>query len=78
MTNCIVDTDHFIRWFREKHRLCWKEIYLKLGSIMGLDGKCNAFNCIKCNKSFQMSELATCTWNDDGAYSFHEIAFDGD
>ena len=78
LESCVVDTDHFIRWFREKHRLCWKEIYLKLGSIMGLDGKNEAFNCTKCAKWFQMSDIANCSWNDDGSKNFHEISYSSD
>ena len=74
MESCAVDSDHFIRWFREKHRLCWKEIYLKLSSVMGIEGQTNAFSCANCFKKFQISEMATCSCKDDGSYSFHEIA----
>ena len=78
LDHCSVDTDHFIRWFREKHRLCWKEIYLKLSSLMGIEGKTNAFKCTKCFKTFQISEMGTCRFKDDGSYSFHEIPTETD
>lgn len=78
MDQCSVDTDHFIRWFREKHRLCWKEIYLKLSSVMGIERKTNAFKCIKCFEYFQISEIGTCRWKNDGSHSFHEISFKTD
>jgi hypothetical protein len=44
---------------------------------MGLNGKSDAFECTKCYKWFQISELATCSWSDDGSCGFHDIAFDG-
>ena len=31
----IVDIEHFIRFFREKYRVCWKEIYLKFLPLVG-------------------------------------------
>jgi hypothetical protein len=40
-----VDTDLYIKYFREKYRLCWKEIYLKFSAIMFLEPK----KCTKCN-----------------------------
>ena len=38
-----VDVENFIRYVREKHRLCWKEIYLKFISIINKAEYCK--NC---------------------------------
>jgi hypothetical protein len=29
-----IDNEAFVKFFREKYRLCWKEIYLKLSSLL--------------------------------------------
>ena len=38
-----VDVENFIRYVREKHRLCWKEIYLKFISLINKAEFCT--NC---------------------------------
>ena len=38
-----VNTEAFIKFFREKYRLCWKEIYLKFSALMK-----KAEQCINC------------------------------
>ena len=38
-----VDVENFIRFVREKHRLCWKEIYLKFISLINKSEFCK--NC---------------------------------
>ena len=60
-----VDTDYFIKYFREKHRLCWKEIYLKFNAIM----LHKAVKCKKCYQWVQLSQMATC------AGDFHDVDF---
>ena len=50
-----IDSESFIKHFREKYRLCWKEIYLK---FMALTSK--AEKCRKCRKWFQISDIAGC------------------
>jgi hypothetical protein len=48
-----LDTDLYIKYFREKHRLCWKEIYLKFGALMQFE----AMKCLKCDKWFTGSQI---------------------
>ena len=64
-----VDTDYFLRYFREKQRLCWKEIYLKFSSIMIHN---QAELCTTCCQWFQISEIATCQQTTE-ANTFHTI-----
>ena len=45
----------FVKYIREKHRLCWKEIYLKLAAIT-----MDCLDCTSCHTSFQLSEMASC------------------
>lgn len=40
---------------REKYRLCWKEIYLKL-KVLTMDTE----HCLKCRQHFQLSDMANC------------------
>ena len=58
-----LDADLYIKYFREKHRLCWKEIYLKFTVLMSHEAQ----KCLKCNQWWQLSQMAGC----DG--DFHEI-----
>jgi len=66
-----VDTDHFLRFFREKQRLCWKEIYLKFSTIMI---HWQPELCTTCYQWFQISEIATCTQCAEGK-DFHTIGY---
>ena len=50
-----IDTESFIKHFREKYRLCWKEIYLKFMALT-----CKPEKCRKCRKWFQISDIASC------------------
>lgn len=50
-----VDLPAFIKFFREKYRLCWKEIYLKIHALVYRPEQCK-----KCRKWFQLSQMATC------------------
>ena len=66
-----VDTDSLIRFFRERYRLCWKEIYLKFIPIIGpqyLDCE----TCINCYKNFQLCDIAGCESSDK---KLHKIDF---
>jgi len=42
-----IATENFVKFFREKYRLCWKEIYLKFTAIMLLAEK-----CMHCRENF--------------------------
>ena len=50
-----IATDNFVKFFREKYRLCWKEIYLKLAALMY-----SAEKCKHCRENFQLTEIAGC------------------
>lgn len=58
----------FIRHFREKYRLCWKEIYLKFSAISKHH---MPEKCVNCQEHFQLNDLASCRHN--GVLGFHEI-----
>jgi hypothetical protein len=61
-----IHIENFVKFIREKYRLCWKEIYLKISSTNFLAEKCK-----KCNQWFQLSGIGGCT-----DYDFHEIDYD--
>lgn len=42
-----VDMSAFIKFFREKYRLCWKEIYLKIHALVYQPEQCK-----KCRQYF--------------------------
>ena len=69
-----VDISQFVRFFREKYRLCWKEIYLKFSSISRLF---EPELCTKCCKWFRISDIASCSEPDEKVSSsfvhFHHI-----
>ena len=65
-----VDTDHYIKYFREKHRLCWKEIYLKFTTIMCFE----ALRCTICQQWFCLNEMASC--NGNNFHTTSDIDFD--
>lgn len=46
----------FIKFFREKYRLCWKEIYLKIHAIVY-----EAEQCKNCREYFQIANIASCS-----------------
>jgi len=50
-----VHIENFVKYFREKYRLCWKEIYLKFRALFLRPERCR-----NCTKWFQMSHLAEC------------------
>lgn len=54
-----IDLAAFIKFFREKYRLCWKEIYLKIHAVVYRPERCK-----KCRKWFQISHIAACRAND--------------
>ena len=60
--------EQFIKFFREKYRLCWKEIYLKLSVVLYQTEKCKL-----CRQTFQISQLMECKENPK---YFHEIDFE--
>lgn len=64
-----INIEQFIKFFREKHRLCWKEIYLKVLSI-----QYEAEQCKRCRCWFQLSDIGCCQY--EGKQAFHEIDFD--
>lgn len=53
-----VNLEGFVKFFREKYRLCWKEIYLKFSSILY-----NAELCNVCREYFQLCDVADCKCN---------------
>ena len=59
-SNCCaqpIDLAQFIRFFRERFRLCWKEIYLKFSAA----SKHNlAERCTTCGQYFTLRDLAMC------------------
>ena len=57
-----INAENFVKFIREKYRLCWKEIYLKFSAL-----NFKAEKCKTCRKWFQISQMAGC----DGL--FHEI-----
>lgn len=59
-----IDLPAFIKFFREKYRLCWKEIYLKCHALVYKPEQCK-----KCRKWFQISHIATCLCNDNAGAS---------
>jgi hypothetical protein len=50
-----VDLAGFVKFFREKYRLCWKEIYLKIHALVYRPEQCK-----RCRKWFQLADAATC------------------
>jgi hypothetical protein len=66
-----INIQNFVKFIREKYRLCWKEIYLKFAAINFLAEK-----CIKCRRWFQISHIAGC---DDGFHTldFNEVELPG-
>ena len=50
--------ENFVKFFREKYRLCWKEIYLKFWTTIVKPNQCK-----NCREWFTMSELAGCQSN---------------
>jgi hypothetical protein len=63
-----VDLAMFIRHFREKYRLCWKEIYLKFSAM---SKHFMPERCTKCQEHFQLNDLASCRHG--GVLGFHEV-----
>ena len=63
-----IDIALFIRFFRERYRLCWKEIYLKIACISRNN---MPEQCSKCQQYFKLNDLATCQGKD--GLTFHEI-----
>mmetsp|Transcript_27252 Transcript_27252/g.41451 ORF Transcript_27252/g.41451 Transcript_27252/m.41451 type:complete len:84 (+) Transcript_27252:307-558(+) len=59
LLNCIIDIDHLVRYFREKHRVCWKEIYLKIASIIG-EEYCYPFLCQDCRMWYNLPNIGRC------------------
>ena len=59
-SNCCaqpVDLAQFIRFFRERFRLCWKEIYLKFAAV----SKCYLpERCTDCGQYFALRDYAMC------------------
>ena len=52
-----VDLAQFIRFFRERFRLCWKEIYLKFAAV----SKCFLpERCTDCGQYFALRDFAMC------------------
>lgn len=51
-----INTENFVKFIREKFRLCWKEIYLKLSST-----NFKAERCKICRNWFQVSQIAGCS-----------------
>lgn len=63
----------FIRFFRERYRLCWKEIYLKFASI---SRNYEPEFCSKCCQWFRFCDFIGCSIRrnpDDGVVQFHEV-----
>lgn len=52
-----VDLETLVVFIRQKFRICWKEIYLKINSLLMLN--C-AEQCAHCNEFFQLPYMATC------------------
>ena len=50
-----VNIENFVKFFREKYRLCWKEIYLKFSALFK-----KAERCKNCREWFQVSDIAGC------------------
>lgn len=50
-----IDLAAFIKFFREKYRLCWKEIYLKIHALVYRPEQCK-----NCRKFFQIANIASC------------------
>jgi hypothetical protein len=73
MTEYIVDIDHLIRYYREKYRVCWKEIFIKFYAIVGHQSE--PYLCESCNLWFNIPEMAGCK-TDKGEIDFHKISGD--
>ena len=78
-----VNLDGFIKFFREKYRLCWKEIYLKFRALVYAPEQ-----CINCRQFFQISNIGGCQKDVYKKYDkcpeevlprlvFHELDFGG-
>ena len=52
-----VDLETLVVFIRQKFRICWKEIYLKINALLALD---SAEQCSNCNEFFQLPYMATC------------------
>ena len=67
-----IDMAQFIRFFRERYRLCWKEIYLKFASI---SRNYEPEFCSKCCQWFRFSDFVGCPirHNPDDLLAFHEV-----
>lgn len=50
-----INSEAFVKFFREKYRLCWKEIYLKFMAMV-----CQSEHCTRCRRWFQVSEIGGC------------------
>lgn len=50
-----IDLNSFVRYVREKQRLCWKEIYLKFKVLLY-----RPEICMNCREYFLISEHAGC------------------
>jgi len=60
-----IDMAQFIRFFRERYRLCWKEIYLKFASI---SRNYEPEFCTKCCRWFRFCDFAGCPVGSDPSY----------
>mmetsp|Transcript_11563 Transcript_11563/g.17452 ORF Transcript_11563/g.17452 Transcript_11563/m.17452 type:complete len:82 (-) Transcript_11563:1587-1832(-) len=47
--------ENFVKFFREKYRLCWKEIYLKFKALLPLPERCKT-----CLQWFTFSHMGEC------------------
>lgn len=63
-----IDLALFIRFFREKYRLCWKEIYLKFSLISRFY---KPEWCDETQTFFKLNELA---YNDGNGIKLHKIS----
>ena len=50
-----IDLKEFVKFVREKQRLCWKEIYLKFRALTYKVDQCK-----ECRQKFLLSELSGC------------------
>ena len=76
-----MNIDSFVRFFREKYRLCWKEIYLKFMSMLLKPEQCTV-----CREWFTVTEIADCRHRLNGEavaqenldkLDFHKIDHEG-
>lgn len=51
----VINTEDFVKFVREKYRLCWKEIYFKFLAITQ-----DSEQCVTCRANFQLGEMASC------------------